>query len=714
MRSQSAIRQRRARPIRWARDSSALLALLLCCFLSQPTSATTWRSIQTTCPIDGSEVKGHIPGSTFIPGTTPDFRPQGVGVDLFLASMLTCPTCGFTTSADRFEDAEGLDKAKIKQALEALDAPALFAEIDAAIVVEANWTARPKTLARLHLGAKWLADDTGEPAVIAERLEQAVASHLRVLDDPELTDDERPAVTYLVGELLRQQGKNEQALQWFEKARTSAEEDLITLIAQQAALAEQGDDPPAIEPTELKDAPAAKQLASIRLLRERDDGEAIKALKDICLTCPPELREAAIDALIGEAPRAIHLPIYLEAIGNDHFRTVQSAARAVQHLRASEAAPLIVEALKNPVDSTEYRLWSALAATATENELPFLKQQLDAGEDSDRILMALVNTRSEKAIPLIRRAADATGYSLIYIDDDPADLETLRAFAPELRNVLPDLREFEDDTGQANLKIMVLSVLDDATSAEELAAAVSLDNELSFEAALALARRADPSGKDYLVKEIDHLQSRDSYSIEYLCLLLEKDDFMAIKAGLEREIDERKAAVRYLEELVKELETEEEREHFKRRLAKASEPSDWIVERWLPLLGATLNREALPILLKYLDNDNHQARAGAARGLSYFDDDAVVEALVKRAPKEASGYVSTEIIKALGQTKNPTATQALIGLVEQPTLIDTKLAWIGASANLPAEQTKPILESWADTPDPRLANAVREALQAQE
>ena len=84
--------------------------------------------------------------------------------------------------------------------------------------------------------------------------------------------------------------------------------------------------------------------------------------------------------------------------------------------------------------------------------------------------------------------------------------------------------------------------------------------------------------------------------------------------------------------------------------------------------------------------------------------------MAKRLPKEDGGYVSTEIIKALGQSKSPAAKTALIELVKQPTLIDTKLAWIEASANLPDDQVKPVLNRWATSPDKRLADAANDAL----
>jgi HEAT repeat protein len=689
---------------------TCILGFLILAAFSYPALATTWQHVKKICPIDGTQVTGHIPGSTFIPGTTPDFRPKGVGVDFFLVSMLKCPTCGFTTSAHRYDKTGGMDKQKVQQALEALETTPLFAQYDAAIAVEENWTAQPSALARLSLGAKWRADDTGEQDLIHARLDQAIARHQALLQDPELPEVETATITYLVGELLRQRGKIEQAVQWFDKARASAEEGLVTMIDRQAGLA---DKTTPIDPADLKDAAARQQIAAIRWLRERDDAEAIAVLKDLCLTCPHEMRESAIYDLIGDKPRAIHLPIFLEAIGNDHYRTVQGGARAVQQLRAKEAAPLIVKALQDPVDATEYRLMEALAATATENELPFLKAQVEQGNGSDRILLSLINTRSKQAIPLIKRCADASGYRISYLDNNPADLEAIKAFGPALRDVLPDLREADDDSGQSYLKVLVLSVAEDEASTDELAAAVERGNDLSEDAALALSRRLDPRGKDYLVKHINHLQSRDSRSIKVLYPLLEEDDFTAIQASLKGEYDQRERRIENLKELMALVQDEESKAMYQRQIDQVLEnTSEWFVEPWLPLLGATNNHEAIPILIHYLDNENHQARAGAVRGLAFFDDDAVAEVLAKRLPKEDGGYVSAEIVKALGQSKSPLARQTLFEVIKQPTLVDTKLVWIEATGNLPAQQTKSVLQRWTESPDQRLAKAAHEALQS--
>lgn len=694
------------------RSWAAGLMFLVWICISANASATTWNTVTKTCPIDGTKVEGTIPGSTFIPGVTPDFRPKGVGVDTFLMGMLQCPTCGFTTSAGRYDEPDGLDPQKVKHALEALDAPQLFAKYDTAIVVEQNWTDRKSALARLTLGAKWLADDTGEPELIRERLDQAIAMHRKLLEAPDLPDEDRPEITYLLGELLRQRGDLRQAQRWFAKARAIAEGHLVPMIDRQAFLAEHAHSKPAQILAALDGATDGQKLAAIGLLRERDGLRAIAILERLCLESSPVVRETAMNELIGSDPRPVHLPIFLKALGNDHFRTVQGGAYAVQVLKAREAAPLIVEALKNPIESTGYRLLAALATTATENELGFLKTQVERDMQYDRILIALLNTQSPRAIPLIKQCADARPASVAYMDTEPADMEILKAFGPALGESLPDLREAPADSGQALLKVQALSVAQDPASADELAAAVARDNTLSFHAALALARRGDPRGKDYLVKHIDQLQSRDSVSVALLYPLLDEDDFTSLQAGLQREIDSRAEHIHDLQKSVDEAVNDELRAMFEKNLERAKQSGDWYVEQWLPLLGATGSRKAIPILTEYLENPDHQARAGAIRGLAYFNDDEIAGVLAERLLDE-NPHNQNEIVKALGRLTSPVADKALLKLIEQPTLVATKLAWIEASSALPDKQTGPVLERWADSPDATLAEAAREATKAE-
>ena len=119
------------------------------------------------------------------------------------------------------------------------------------------------------------------------------------------------------------------------------------------------------------------KVAAALLLREAEDGEVLSFLKDICLKGPQELREPATDALLVDGPKKHHLPIFVEGLLNEHYRTVQGSAWAVQSLGATEAASNVVDALRRGVEHTESRLLEALEHVATERELDYHANSLD-------------------------------------------------------------------------------------------------------------------------------------------------------------------------------------------------------------------------------------------------------------------------------------------------------------------------------------------------
>ena len=312
-------------------------------------NATTWDEVTVACPVCRTQAAHTIPGSTFIPDVSPDFRPLGIGVDMTSASLVMCPKCGFTASYDRFGKAEGLDANKVKATLVTLKTTRLFRRLDRAIAVERNWSNDPVLTARLTLAAKWLADDTGETALIKKRVLDAVEAHKTALDSGKLEDKDNGAVTYLIGELYRQAGDQKQALEWFSKAEKLADGRLVHMIQEQSFLVRYGDKQPKDLLSIVAKGKDGEKLAAIRYLRDSNDPAVITFLKDFCLAGPEDVREPAISALLSYEPRTVHLPIYLEGLRNKHFRTVQYSAMGVERLGASEAAPIITEVMNNPV-----------------------------------------------------------------------------------------------------------------------------------------------------------------------------------------------------------------------------------------------------------------------------------------------------------------------------------------------------------------------------
>lgn len=684
------------------------IALFVVASNASAVSASTWGFVEKTCPLDGKTVRGRVPRSMFIPGRMPDGRSHGG--DPFLSGMIQCPHCGFIAHAPRYDAPQGIDKEKVVAELQKLDKSSLFYRIDAASAVERSWKADPHRLAQLALTAKWLADDTGEPHLIHERLQAAIDAQTALVSHLKPDDEDYAAALYLVGELYRQQGNTAEALRWFEKALPEADEFLRPAIEQQRIATTYAGELPAKIIEKLKQASPGEKVAAIQFLRSADDAATLQFLHDVVLKSPHRFREQAIDALLGDAPRKIHLPIYLKAIGDRHYRTVQGGAQAVEILGAKEAAPLLVKALENPVEAADHRLAEALAAVATPAEIPALRRLFRDNGQRHVLLRALINTGSPEIVDDVLNLLDGDAWYLS-LADRPEVLRIMKAAAGNavLMKRLPDLRTAAVDSPAALFKTHVLTIDDKPETADELAAALSRGGPLAAEAAIALARRRDPRSRQVLVDQVDGVvqDSHDGYLV--LLPLLQPEDFSTIRHALERAVARRQEAMAELKRRVATETDAEEKARTLERIATAENQGNWWMEPWLRLFGATRHPEAKPLLLKYLDDPNHQARAAAVDGLSYVYDAEIGARLTARLAVERE--IPELIVRTLGKSGDPTRLPALLALADKPTLIATKLALIEALRELQAvDRLQPKLESWSRSPDPTLTEAAQRAL----
>ncbi|MBM4033611.1 MAG: DUF2225 domain-containing protein [Planctomycetes bacterium] len=668
-------------------------------------TATTWREVTATCPICQSKVTGSIPGSTFIPGVSPDFRPLGVGVDIATESILLCRKCGFAAAPEDFEKPDGLEIEKVRNALAGAKPPTLFRKLDGAATVVRSWTNNPQVLARLALAAKWLADDTGETALIRQRITDAIDAHKAVLGAGDLKPRVKAAISYLIGELYGQAGSRQQALEWFAQAERGADGQLAWMVQRQAFLARhEGSPHQAVLEAAMK-APDGAKLAAVKLLREANEPEAIAFLKDFCLSCRENLREDAIRDLVGKAPKAYHLPIFLDGLRSAHFRTVQGSARAVEVLRAPEAAPLIVEALENPPEFTEFCLREALGAVATDKELDYLVGQLGRERGRCDVLNGLLNTRSPKAVPHILRLLKEERGLAESCEHDALALAA--AFGPSLLDRLPDLKAAPQNDDLALFKARVLGVSKSPEAEKELAGALTRWDTIGVEAASALALRGNDAGREILLWRLDRVR---------IHTILRPGDFDRVNEHLQKE----KARDKALDEQLaadsrKILDDPKADEGLKQMARRDLERSKWdedkFMRQWVIMLGATRNPKARPICLKYLESPNRGLRAEAARALTYVYDDAVGEALVKRLSDDVL-FVRDEVIRALGRAGDKRHAGAIAKLVEEPTLVQTKLAWMEAMAALAPDKALPVLKLWCESPNDDLAAAAKSAVRA--
>ncbi len=674
--------------------------------------ATTLGDVTRACPVCDTKVTASVPRSTFISGVSDDFRPRGVGVDMTIRSFLMCPKCGFTAQYERFDKAGGLDKDKVRKALAAVKSPRLFIRLDRAVAVERAWTNNPLMLARLALAAKWVADDTGEQAVIQRRLSAAIDAHKAALTAKDLPADQKVICTYLIGELFRQAGKDKDAIKWLEKARLlGLQGRLGLLVDKQLFRVRYGAKPVASVLVAAKKGSDARKLAAVAFLRDSKDEIVIAFLKDFVLNCPKRLREAAIYALLTPEPREQHLPIFLEGLTNRHFRTVQGSARGVEAFRAAQAAPIIVEALKNPPEAADSRLFAALAATATEKELPALEKLMGSRLNQQEVYKALLNTRSKKAVPLIIKMLKSDRMYASFEKEQWAD--NAAAIGPDLLKALPDLKSVKDDDPLAKFKIHVLGATQTKEAREQLWDVLKRNDDLALEAALELAAKGDASGKAVLLTNIERIRSRDSVSITYVYPLLKQGDFDGLYGRMKKELAEREAHHKERKaRLEKESRSKDkwEREMAQREL-KRMRPfnPDWIAYQWMALLGATGNAKVCPVLMNYIDHPNTQYRAGAVKALGFVYGKTVGDAFARRLPAE-DDWVRTEMIRAIGKAGDSSRLKVLMSAVEEPTLIGTKLAWIETMMRLHPAKAQPMLKKWAISPNAKLAAKAQKAL----
>ena len=712
----------RTRGVAWM---GVLIAVLL--VQTHLAGATTFRKVTVECPICETKTAAHVVGSTFMSGMEPDGRPLGVGVDTTVAGMVMCTKCGFAAGSDRFGKPEGLDKQKVRTALAAVKSPALFLELDRAIAVESNWTNDPALLARLRLAAKWCADDTGEPELMRARCGEAINAHKAVLARGGLAAEEDAGIRYLIGELYLESGDRKQAVEYLTMAAKLVQGPMVWTVQGRLFRAQHDGKP-------IGDILAAARLSgeggrieAVSMLRESDDAQILVFLQEVCLKGPADdqLREAAMRSLLGDEPRRQHLPIFLEGLRNSHYRTVQACAMAVEALHAAEAAPVIVEALRQPVDSADYRLYCALAAVATEQQLDFLATQVDriqqgrtaaeriAGHTmpADLLLAALLHTRSPKAMPHITRLLKV-GRLMLYGRNDNA-LEDAIAFGPALLGQLPTLRTAVADDPVAVFKATALGVAKSPESVEELTSALNKDGEVAFTAAMSLARRGNNAGKALLIRQLDRVRHESDTSVEHLCRLLVPEDFETMSRAMARD---KTALQNGIREAQAEAEAtlrdptvkESEKQSVRNRMELYQWNDDSFEREWLPLLAATRNPGARPICLRLLESPVAQTRAEAARALRYVYDASVREVLSQRIFVEDE-WVKREMIETIGAAKDVRLVPVLLKVADQPTLAATKIAWMRVMLDLAPEAAAPIVTRYRVSPNRQLAAAAGRA-----
>ena len=271
----------------------------------------------------------------------------------------------------------------------------------------------------------------------------------------------------------------------------------------------------------------------------------------------------------------------------------------------------------------------------------------------------------------------------------------------------------DTDDGSAIFKVRILSATKSDDSNRQLLAAAGRGGDLGMHAALALAARGDSAAKPVLMKNVERMFSKDSRYLELLCPLLKPGDYdemyqLMLDSKAKRKQEQEEGRERYRQTLDPNAEGFN-KETAERELKRWKWDEAWFLIEWVPLLGATGNVKGRPLYLSLLEDPSARLRAVAVNALAGVYDDAVGDALAKRLGTEEIRPVEA-IIMAMGYAKDKRHIEQLMAVVQEPTLVSTKLAWIDVMMELAPEKALPIIRTWADSPDAYLSAACKEAM----
>jgi uncharacterized protein len=193
---------------------------------------TTYDTITMTCPNDSNKVEVTVMMSTNFLDQDTDFRRITGGISYREIAVSTCDRCGFTGGPEDFDGslepglAQRIQEEIAPLARDERAAPERKWEYAAMI---AEWRGMPpRHIAESYLNAAWCIRDQGSGRDeelegyyrrrAAEWLEEAVAG------EQGQAEPDRPALTYLIGELYRRIGEDSAAKEWFALAISEAEQ----------------------------------------------------------------------------------------------------------------------------------------------------------------------------------------------------------------------------------------------------------------------------------------------------------------------------------------------------------------------------------------------------------------------------------------------------------------------------------------------------------
>ncbi len=187
---------------------------------------TTIFQREITCPVCGTTFLIEVVGSTNQFDITTDLKPLTFGVPFYPFLVHTCPNCFYSGGEEDFNlQIDGTTADKLRAEMEfwrrklgpVEPAPAhsyMLAAFCALILGKPRYV-----VGDLFLAASWCADDDSLGEFADHLREEAVEHFKSALEGDEVPRAERARVCYIIGELLRRLGKDEEARSFFERVK---------------------------------------------------------------------------------------------------------------------------------------------------------------------------------------------------------------------------------------------------------------------------------------------------------------------------------------------------------------------------------------------------------------------------------------------------------------------------------------------------------------
>lgn len=204
-----------------------------------PADQEAVRTEKTVCPVCDLECERVTYTSIAEYEWDTDYKVIRAAFNIYPYVLTTCPRCSYTTYGFQFhKPLSDEQKTKVGEALREIrvDYPDYWAvpvsySIQAAVATQRALGGEPGTLYEIYILGSYLARDAQQAG--AERLFQSKALHHLKQALESDADFRRPKLYYMAGELSRRLEFHKEALEWFVKARSGANEEFVKLISRQ-------------------------------------------------------------------------------------------------------------------------------------------------------------------------------------------------------------------------------------------------------------------------------------------------------------------------------------------------------------------------------------------------------------------------------------------------------------------------------------------------